>query len=372
MSSRAGSGSGQGPRRATIHDVADRAGVSIATVSRVLNGADTVDRVLAERVRAVMHELQYQPRGAARTLAGRHSTILGLLVADMQNPFFMEVNRGVEDVAQRNGFLVVLCNSAEDRIKERRYIEVLCGEPVAGAVVVPTTDRTPILRLFAERGIPVVAVDRRVADRAVDTVRIDNVAAACEAVMHLISNGYRRIGLITGPDCATTARERREGYRLALRLAGIAHDPTLERSGPYTEESARQLADMLLDLEPPIDALCTGNNRLTMGALYALHARGLRIPEDVALAGFDEVPWAHPDALSLTCVIQPAYDLGCTAAGRLIQRLRQPDLAAHQDIVLAHQLRVGDSSRPKAHISAPLTGYVLPVAITGPRVQEPV
>ncbi|HVC81967.1 MAG TPA: LacI family DNA-binding transcriptional regulator [Chloroflexota bacterium] len=343
-------------KRATIQDVAEHAGVSIATVSRVLNRADSVDAGLAERVRSAMGELQYQPSGAARTLAGRLSTIIGLLVIDMQNPFYMELIRGVEDVAQRNGYLVVLCNSAEDPRKEQQYIEVLRAEPVAGAIVVPTSDRKPVIRRFVERGIPVVSVDRRVLDGSTDTVLIDNVAAAREAVRHLLDNGYRRIGLITGPDGATTARDRTEGYRQALRKAGIEPDSQWERSGPYSEESARRLAGELLDLDPPIDALFTGNNRLTMGALQLLYERGLRIPEDVALACFDEVPWAHPGAISLTSVIQPAYELGSTAATRLIHRLQHGGQLARQEIVLAHQLRIGDSSRSRVYIGAPVAG----------------
>lgn len=348
-------GSRHTQRRATIQDVADRAAVSIATVSRVLNGSRTVNAEMAERVRAAMRDLEYQPNRAARTLAGRHPMIIGLLIIDMLNPFFMEIIRGVEDVAQRNGYLVILCNSAEDPHRERQYIELLCAEPVAGAIVVPTSAR-PALRLFAERGIPVVALDRHVHDRSIDCVLIDNVAAARAVVMHLIDNGYRRIGLILGPDSAATARERREGYRLALRDAGIPHDPQLERSGLYTEESAQRQVVELLDLKPPIEALFTVNNRLTMGALDILHARGLRVPEDIALVGVDAVPWAVPGAISVTTIIQPAYEMGSTAAARLIHRLQHPGAVARQEIVLAYQLSIGDSSRLRSSIETAVAG----------------
>lgn len=356
MGNRGPSTHGAAQKPATIQDVAARAEVSIATVSRVLNGADTVDRALAERVRAAMHELRYQPSRAARTLAGRHSTIIGLIVVDMQNPFYMEVIRGVEDLAQSKGFLVVLCNSAENPRRERQYVEVLCAEPVAGAILVPSTDRTSAVRLFAERGIPVVGIDRRVRDGSVDSVLIDNVAAAREAVAHLLAGGYRRIGLIGGPTGATTARERRDGYRLALQDAGLAPDAHLERIGPHTEESARRLAGELLDLEPSIDAFFTGNNRLTMGVLQALHARHLRVPDDVGLAGFDEVPWTPPGAISLTTIIQPAYELGQAATARLFERLSHAGAMARREIVLAYQFRVGDSSRAKTFASAPAVG----------------
>ncbi len=341
---------GAKPRRqrtqATIHSVAARAGVSTATVSRVLNGVGTVDAALADRVRAACDALQYSPNRAARALAGGGSAIVGVLVSDIQNPFFMELVRGVEDVLQQDDYLLVLCNSKEDADRERRYIGVMCAEAVAGAIVVPTTDRTPILQPFADGGIPVVAVDRRAHGRSIDTVLIDNVAAAREAVTHLIGQGYSRIGVINGPQRATTARERLEGYRLALGDAHLPGDPQLERRGAFTEESGRRLADELLDLEPPVEALLAGNNRLTMGALQALHARGLRLPDDIALVGFDEVPWVSPGSVSLTTIAQPAYELGVTAATRLVQRLRATGPLARQEIMLGHQLHVGESSAP--------------------------
>jgi LacI family transcriptional regulator len=349
------SGPGQKQRPATIKDVAHHAGVSIATVSRVVNGVATVDAALAERVRAACTALHYQPNRAARALAGHHSAIIGLLVTDLQNPFFMEIVRGVEDVVQRNGYLLVLGNSSEDPGKERQYIEVLCAEPVAGAIVVPTRERQPALQLLRERGIPVVAVDRRVRDRSVDAVLIDNVGAAAEAVAHLIANGYRRIGLITGPETTTTARERLMGYRQALQAAGIAQDPALERHGPFTEHSGRRLAEELLDLDQRVEALFTANNRLTKGALEALHARGLRVPDDVAVVGFDEVPWAVPGSLALTTVTQPAYELASTAALRLIQRLQYRGSLVRQEIILAHQLCIRDSSRSRERPVVALT-----------------
>lgn len=351
MSSPRRSRPGQKEKAATIEDVARHAGVSIATVSRVLNSVSTVDVALADRVRAACTALRYRPNRSAQALAGRRPATIGLLVPDLQNPFFMEIIRGVEDVTHGNAYVLVLCNSAEDPQRERQNIEVLCGESVAGAIVAATTDRKPVLRLFEERGIPVVAVDRRAYERAVDAVLIDNVAAAREAVAHLIANGYRRIGAITGPESTTTARERLDGYRLALSDAGIAIDPHLERYGSYSADSGRQLTGELLDLTSPIDALLAGNNRIAQGALEALHARNVHVPADIAVVGFDEVPWAIPGTLSLTTVTQPSYALGSTAALRLLQRLQHPGQVVRQEIILAHQLHIGDSSRPREHRS---------------------
>jgi len=337
----------QPSRRPTVKDVAKHAGVSTATVSRVLNGTTAVDGLLADRVRGACVALQYRPNSAARALSRGQSATIALLVTEFRNPFFMDIVHGVEDVTQKHNYLLVLCNSKEDQGREHQYIEMMCAEQVAGAIVVPTTDRKRILTPLVDSGIPVVCVDRRVRDRAIDSVLIDNTGAACEAVAHLIGNGYRRIGIVTGPDRTTTARERLEGYHSALHDAGIAPDPELERRGPFTEERGRQLTSDLLELTPAVDALLIGNNRLMKGALDAIHTHGLRIPDDVAVVGFDELPWTTPGSLSLTMVMQPAYELGSTAALRLIQRLEHPEQLARQEIVLAYRLQLGDSSRPR-------------------------
>lgn len=339
---------------ANIQDVAKLARVSIATVSRVLNGTAYVDAEVAARVRAAVEELQYQPSRAARTLRGSHSTIIGLLITDIQNPFFTSLVRGVEDMAQRNGYSIILCNSDEDPHKERQYIEVLCAERVAGAIVVPTRENQRPFKLFQEHSIPVVAVDRRVKDSAIDVVLVDNLRGAREGTAHLLANGYRRIGMISGPAVTTSGRERLEGYRQALQEAGIAYDPTLVRSGSFKEQSGQQLAHELLDLETPIEALFVANNLMTLGALAALNERKLRIPEDIAVVGFDEMPWATLGSVSLTTVTQPVYDIGSTAALRLFQRLQNKNASAitRQEIVLAPTLNIRNSSRPRVSMAA--------------------
>jgi len=199
----------------------------------------------AARVRDAIETLHYQPSHAARTLQTNRSLIIGLLISDIQNPFFTTLIRGVEDVAMRNGYSVILCNSDEDPSKERQYIEVLCSERVAGAIVVPTSEHRRPLRLFHEHNIPIVAVDRRITGYNADVVLIDNVRGAREAVLHLYANGYRRIGIITGPLTTTTGHERLEGYRQALREVGIAHDPQLEQYGSFKAESGYRCANAL-------------------------------------------------------------------------------------------------------------------------------
>jgi LacI family transcriptional regulator len=315
-----------------------------------------VNPELAERVHAACVALHFRPSRAARALAGVPSAIIGLLVTDVQNPFYMEILRGVEDIAQKNGYLIIVCNSKEDSERERQYIEVLCAEAVAGAILVPAHEGKTAVALFAAHGIPVVAVDRQVRDVPLDSVMIDNVQAAYDAVTHLIKAGYRRIGMIVGPLDTTTGRGRLAGYREALRQAGIPHDPALERWGPPDEEHGRLLAEELLALPEPPEAVCAGNNRIALGILRAVHNRHLRIPEDIAMIGFDDIPWAAPGSTSLTLVVQPAYEMGCAAAELLIQRLQHPETSGQQCTVLPYRLRIGDSSRPRASLCIPALG----------------
>src|SRR4051812_40082643 len=291
-----------------IQDVAKEAGVSIATVSRVLNGNTRVRGDIRQRVEAAMQALSYQPSPAARSMRKNRSRIMGLLISDIQNPFFIELIRGVEDEALRHEYSLILCNSNESPQREKQYLEVLYAERVAGVIVVPTREQLgeDLQCRFQERGIPIVAVDRRLKDKNIDSVLVDNVRGAQDAVAHLIANGYRRIGAITGPLTVTTGRERLEGYRRALAEAGIPHDPTLERSGAFNAEngveSGRELGDELLSLTPRVDALFAANNLLTLGALNAIHARDLHVPEDIGIVGYDDIEWAELGSVSLTTV----------------------------------------------------------------------
>jgi LacI family transcriptional regulator len=339
---------------ATVRDVAAYAGVSTATVSRALNGVVTVDPTLVDRVLAACAALHYQPNRAARTLRGGRSVMIGLLVPNIRTSFFMEVVSGVEAVLRYGGYLPILCNyldKPQGPLQFIKFIEHLVAVPLAGAIVVPRHDKDPALTLFREHHIPIVAIDHRTLDES-DSVLIDNVGAAREAVAHLIANGHRRIGLISGPDKLTTCRQRAQGYRSALAEAGIAYDPALERRGKFDEPTGEAHAIELLALKPTVEALFTTNVSVTIGALRALHQRGLRLPEDMALVGFDEIPSVLPGYPSISTVVQPAFEMGATAARRLIQRLEGDGPHTRQEIILAHHLRIGDSSRARASVIA--------------------
>ena len=319
----------------TIRDVAQTARVSPSTVSRVLNGNAKVDPTLTRRVRTAAKALGYRPSRAARELRVQRSQVIGLILSDIQNPFFTTLVSAVEEVAYSHGFSLILCNASEDTERERLYTEVLHAERVVGAIVTTTDERAGRagVEVLLQNGIPVVAVDRLIAGVDVDSVLIDNVEGARLATQHLIDDGHRRIGFIGGRACVTTGYDRRRGFDIAHFEAGLPVSKSLARTGDFKFESGRAEAISLLELSAPPTALLVANNLMTLGALTALQERGLRIPDDMAIVGFDDVLWAPVLTPPLTTVAQPIYAEGRTAAELLIRRMNYPD-APVESVVL--------------------------------------
>ncbi|MEV0798988.1 LacI family DNA-binding transcriptional regulator [Kribbella sp. NPDC050281] len=304
----------------TISDVAARAGVSTATVSRALNGKATVDPDLAARVRTAATELGYQPNGLARALRRQEAAVVALIISDVENPFFTALARGVEDVAHEVGYSVVLCNSDENAEKENRYIDIAIQERVAGVILSPSGTATSVAKL-ASRGTAYVAVDRPLPVQDSDAVLVDTRQAAKQATAHLVAQGYERIGCITGPAGVRTADDRLAGYRDALRSAKRRSTPKLVRRTEYKAAGARRAAlDVMSQPEPP-DALLVANSAMAVGVLQALQERGIRPGRDVGLVSFDDAPWAELVDPPLSVVAQPAYEIGAVAARLLLARI---------------------------------------------------
>lgn len=311
---------------ASLQDVARRAKVSIATVSRVLNKSDKVVPETRAVVEQALLDLGYRPSRVARRLrmnSGR-AHLVGLIIPDIQNPFYAEIARGVEDVAYANEYALILCNSDENLDKERFYLDVMRDESVDGLVLPPFDDSDSAVIGMVKTGLPVVCVDRSLAKVQTDLVEVDNHRGAFEAVNHLVEKGHRSIGLIEGRSHVSTSRERRRGYLDALAAHGIAARKELMRSGDFKQESGRVLANELFDLRKPPTALFVCNNLMTVGALAALHHRGLRVPHDVAVVGFDDLPWAEALDPPPTVVRQPAYEVGRQAMELLLKRIMEP------------------------------------------------
>jgi len=327
----------------TIEDVAKHAGVSDATVSRVLSNKPHVREEVRSRVLSSVAELGYQPSRVARSLRAQRSQTIGLIISDIQNPFFTALVRAVEDVANANEHAIFLCNTDENIEKEKVYIDLMQAEHVAGVLITPTREAGGSTRKLLDANIPVVVVDRYVSDVEVDTVVVDNVRGAYSVVQHLIDMGHRRIGAVLGFPRITTGRERLEGYLQALSKNGIHADPDLIQDNTPNQHWGYKLTEKLLSLPEPPSAIFTGNVLLTIGALRAIHDKGLIIPRDVALAAYDETDWASLVVPALTTVEQPTYELGKVAAELLLKRM-QDNTRLRQKIVLQTKLHIRQSS----------------------------
>ncbi len=314
---------------ASLQEVAQRAKVSIATVSRVLNKSDKVVPETRAVVQQALRELGYRPSRVARRLRMKdgRAHLVGLIIPDIQNPFYAEIARGVEDAAYAAEYALLLCNSDENPEKERFYLNVMLSESVDGIVLPPFDDTDTAVIEIAATGMPVVCVDRSMAKLKTDLVEVDNHRGAFEAVSHLLAKGHEHIGLIEGRSQVSTSRERRRGYLDALAEREIAVRKDLMRAGDFKQDSGRILANELLALRKPPTALFVCNNLMTVGALATIHQRGLRVPQDVAIVGFDDLPWAEALDPPLTVVRQPAYEVGREAMELLLKRIMDPDRA---------------------------------------------
>jgi LacI family transcriptional regulator len=321
-------------------DVARHAGTSVATVSRVLNNNDRVDPELVRRVMASAAELGYTPNPLARNLRLQRTNLWLLIISDIENPFFTSVARGVEDVAQQNGFSVVLCNAAEDEKKEARYVSLAATESAAGVILSPHSAQVRIEKLI-ERSIPLVVIDRPLTT-PVDFVTADSRGGARIATEHLLAQGWRRPACITGPKSAETATLRRLGYEDALRAAGVKTSRVVHQR--YNVEGGRAAAAQLLDRRPPPDSFFAANAALALGVLEELRARGLRQGSDIGLISFDDAPWARVTDPPLSVVSQPAYHIGTCAADMLVRRIKGTLRGPVQRVVLETELVVRGST----------------------------
>jgi LacI family transcriptional regulator len=327
----------------TIYDVAQLAAVSPATVSRVVNERGNVDPRMTQRVREAIVALGYRPNSVARTLRRQVAAVWALIIADIENPHFTSLIRGVEDAARAVDHSVVLCNSDEDLDKESRYVEVAIAEQAAGVIISPASDRHSSIIPLMESGIPVITIDRRLRKSPVSAVLADNARGATRATSHLLESGYTRVACITGPMRTSTATQRLAGYRRALKEAGVSYDPLLVRVSDYKEAGGYQATRTLLDAATPPDALFVTNSLMTMGALRCIADAGVQIPQEMGVVGFDDHLWAQLLRPSLSTVAQPTYELGRTAADMLIEQARSPHTPP-RTVTLPTELIVRESS----------------------------
>lgn len=327
-----------------IQDVADKAGVSTASVSRVLSGKENVSEEMRQRVMAAVEELDYQPNLVARSLRSQQSNTVGLIVSDIRNPFFTDVSRAVEDTVHQRGYALFLCNTDEDRGKEALYLDQMEAQNVAGIIYSPTRRSANHFRDL-NIAVPTVIIDRAVRSSDVDQVLIDNVNAAYRLTEHLIENGYRRIAALFG-EASVTGRERRQGYEEALQAHDLAPPEGLVRHIPPKIEAGRVTALELLREDHLPHAIVTSNSLLTAGALIAIRQQGLSVPDQIGLVGFDETTWGALVEPAVTIIAQPTYEIGTTAAELLLQRVERPDRPTRK-VILQGDLVIRGSSAPR-------------------------
>jgi LacI family transcriptional regulator len=331
-------------------DVARAAAVSLATVSAAVNDSAPVSAEARARIQKAIRKVGYKTNSIARSLKTGTTSTIGLMVADITNPFFTTVIHAIQEVANRNGYSVMLCCSDEDVEKERTHLRLLADRMVDGFIIA-TAGETPELRALVDGGRrPVVMIDRQVEGLDTDAVVIDNAEATREAVQHLIAAGHRRIGLITGRRSLSTGRDRYAGYRQALAGAGIPFEPSLVGSAHFGADDGHKAAKRLLSLGERPTAIFACNNLSGLGLMRAIHDAGLACPDDIAVACFDDFDWAEVFHPRLTTVAQPTQAIGVQAMMMLLERLRDETARAlpPRIVRLRAHLNVRDSSGPPA------------------------
>ena len=309
----------------SIKDVARVAGVSVATVSRALSGAAAVSPALTERIQQAIRETGYRPNLSARRLRSQDSGTIGLIVADIRNPFFTAVSRAVEDAAYSAGLRVILCNTDENPDKEAMYLNLMEEERVTGVIFAPTRQTADQLNA-QDWSFPIVLIDRVGARGGQDAVALDNAAASALLVEHLHAQGCRRIAGVFG-NASSSGVERHDGYVAAMFRLGLPPRSTFVPPQALAAEEA--VAHWLRETARP-DALIASNGLLLMGLVRAVRQAGLQIARDIALAGFDNESWTEIVEPGLTVIEQPVDDIGRNAMQLLSERLKNPDLPARK------------------------------------------
>ena len=330
---------------ATIREVARLAGVSPITVSRVLNHTGLVNVETRARVEKAIAQLNYVPNVLARSFRFKRTNTLALVLTDITNPFWTRVARGVEDTARKAGYSVILCNTDENEIIQSDTIRLLLQKQVDGILLVPRSEGAALVERIRQQGVPVVILDRRIEGLNEDIVRGDLLGGAYRLTQVLLALGHRRILLLSGPADVPTAADRTAGFQRALEESRCSNSCGVIY-GEYAYASGFEMARQALNRSPRPTALFAGNNLIATGALHALQEAGLRVPEDISLVCFDDIPHELTIDPFFTTAAQPAYDLGSKATQLLLERLSQSDALPPREIVLPVEIITRRSTAP--------------------------
>ena len=308
-----------------IKDVARKAGVSTATVSRTLSDFPGIRDKTRKNVLKAISELNYEINAVARNLRQKKTNSIGIIVGNVLSQFYSVIAKAVEDVANKFGYNTILCNGDENPEKELNYLKVLMSSRVDGIILTPTGKNSEYVQRLLNSRTKVVLLDRLIEGVNCDAVLVANIDGAYKAVKHLIDQGYRKIGIVDGYLDRTTGAERLKGYLQAIEEADIAKDDNLIKIGNFKKESGWKLTKELLDQSNRPEAIFTTNIDMSMGALIAIKEMGLRIPDDISIICFDDSDWASILEPSITVIRQPVYQLGSTAAEMLIKKIEDEE-----------------------------------------------
>ena len=323
-------------------DVAKRAGVSVSTVSHVLNGTRKVDPDTALAVKAAMLDAGYTPNNLARALARSRTNTIGVAISAVSNHYFTDIVRAIENEAARHHLMIFLADTRDDAEHELRIVKALHQRRVDGIILAPAADpEQRVLTYLKKNRLPAVLIDRIVCSEF-DQVGVENAQPMADVVRHMASHGHRRIGFVSGLAGLSTSDERLAGYLDGLRQCGLPHDPALVLCGDSAIEPARAAVHRMRALAQPPTAIISGNNLMTIGAMRAFRDLKLDVPRDIALAGFDDFDWADSFNPRLTVIDQPCEDIGSRAVQLLTARLSQP-AGERQTVRLNTTLRIRHS-----------------------------
>ncbi|WP_170313729.1 LacI family DNA-binding transcriptional regulator [Phytoactinopolyspora halophila] len=331
-----------------MKDVARSAGVSVSTVSNVLNRPDYVSAANRIKVLDAITRLGYVRNNAARQLRDGRTRTVGLVVLNIANPFFIDVIRGVEETLHRAGLSVILCNSDGQPLREESNVEMLEEQQVEGVLISPVDPGSAWLAKLGDRGVPIVLLDSRADGSGQCSVSVDDVLGGRLAASHLLEQGHERLVYVSGPPLLHQVTERREGVLAAMTEAGVPADRlTVIECSELSFGAGCDAGERLLGIRPRPTAVICANDLLALGVLQVMFANGVSVPGDVALVGYDDIDFAAGSAVPLTSVRQPRYELGQTAATLLLHEVDDgPDEHEHQQIVMSPELVVRASSSP--------------------------
>lgn len=328
-------------------EIAAHAGVSQATVSRVINCQPNVREETRQRVLKVIEEMGYIPDAAARSLVTQRTTMIGLVISDIVNPFYPELVERVEKLARDSGYAVLLCNTQRDSSKDDTYARFLVEQRAAGVLLASVAPRSPAPQRFSQAEIPFVFVNRYLKDLSVPSVLSDNTGGAFKMTKYLIGLGHSRIAFVRGLPDTTTSQDRESGYRQCLTVHGLEIQEQLLAQGHYTRQGAREAAARLLQLPARPTAIFCANDYMAFGALDAASDLGFRVPEDVSIVGFDNIELSSLKAISLTTVEQPIAEMARRAMEILLD-LIESDASPQEPWVEVYEPRLvvrGTSAR---------------------------